>query len=147
MDRVNLGRYVEQLSNELSVSYALASDAVTVRVDAEEIALSVNRAIPCGLILNELLSNALKYAFPKHRKGEISVRLARLGSDELSLSCRDNGIGIPESFDWQNPQSLGLWIVKVLTRQIDGRLTLDRSQGGTRFELRFPPENAQQRAA
>jgi PAS domain S-box-containing protein len=142
LDRVNFGKYVEQLANELCVSYAIESNLVSVIVEAEEIELPVHRAIPCGLILNELLSNTMKYGFPNGRSGRIRVCFARLESGGLSLSCQDDGVGIPESFDWKNPRSLGLRIVRILTKQIDGDLTLDRSGGGTRFELRFPAHGA-----
>ena len=138
LDRVNFGAYVRQLANELCVSYAIASDLVGIRIDAEEVQLPVHRAIPCGLILNELLSNALKYGFPNGRSGEITVHFGELGPGRLSLACRDDGIDIPENVDWQNPQTLGLRIVAILAKQIDGQLTLDRGGGGTRFELKFP---------
>jgi PAS domain S-box-containing protein len=138
LDRVNFGTYVEQLSSELSASYAIAADLVTVSIEAQEVDLSVHSAIPCGLILNELLSNAIKYGFPDGRSGEITVRFSRVGPGEFLLSCADNGMGIPESFDWKNPKSLGLRIVRILAKQIDGDLQLHRDQPGTRFELRFP---------
>jgi PAS domain S-box-containing protein len=137
LDRVNFGQYVQQLANELCVSYSIESDRIDIDIEAEEIDLPVHRAIPCGLILNELLSNALKYAFPNHRMGTIRVEFSRVESGELCLACRDDGVGIPESFDWRNSQSLGLRIVRILTKQIDGSLTLDGSGGGTSFELRF----------
>ena len=98
----------------------------------------MHQAIPCGLILNELLSNAFKYAFPGGRRGQITVHFVRLESGEFSLSCGDNGVGIPEGFKWQNSNSLGLRIVNILTNQIDGDLMLHRNGGGTRFELKFP---------
>ena len=144
LDRVNFGRYVEQLSNQLCSTYAIESDLVGVRIEAEEIDLSVHRAIPAGLILNELLSNALKYAFPDGRTGEIQVTFVRTGPNELRLTCYDDGIGIPESFDWQNPKSLGLRIISILAWQIDGKLTLDRKEKGTRFDLIFPASNPEE---
>lgn len=137
LDRVNFGQYVQQLAHELTTTYAIESGLVNVQVDAEEIDLPVHRAIPCSLILNELLSNALKYAFPNGRSGTIHIEFSRLETGELSLLCRDDGVGIPEGFDWQNADSLGLRIVRILTKQIDGTLTLNREGEGTRFELRF----------
>jgi PAS domain S-box-containing protein len=137
LDRVNFGQYVQQLARELCVTYAVEADMVSVDIEAEEIELGVHRAIPCGLILNELLSNALKYAFPDGRPGRIEVRFCRLESGELSLACQDDGIGMPQGFDWHNSQSLGLRIVRILTRQIDGVLIRDETCAGTRFELRL----------
>ena len=136
LDRVNFGQYVQQLAAELSNSYAIHPNVVAVSIETEEVDLAVHRAIPCALILNELLSNALKYAFPHGRKGEIRVRFSRAGGDQLFLSCQDNGVGVPETVNFQNPQSLGLRIAGILTKQIDGRLILNRA-GGTCFELCF----------
>jgi PAS domain S-box-containing protein len=135
LDRVNFGKYVQQLSNELCMSHQI-SGLVTFAIEVEEIDLPVHRAIPCGLILNELFSNALKYAFPDNRSGKITVRFERLPTGELSLSCSDNGVGIPEGFDWQNAPSLGLKIVRVLVNQLKGELTLDR-RAGTQFKFKF----------
>jgi len=137
LDRVNFGKYLQQLVNEVCATYATGSDSIAVAIEAQEIDLPVHRAIPCGLILNELLSNAFKYAFPNGRKGKITVRFVALETGGLLLSCGDDGIGIPESFDWQNPHSVGLNIVRILKKQIDAEMTLDRSRGGARFELRF----------
>ena len=135
LDRVNFGKYVQQLSNELCMSHQI-SGLVTFAIEVEEIDLPVHRAIPCGLILNELFSNALKYAFPDNRSGKITVRFERLPTGELSLSCSDNGVGIPEGFDWQNAPSLGLKIVQVLVNQLKGELTLDQ-RAGTQFKFKF----------
>jgi len=136
LDRVNFGKYLHQLADELCASHAV-SDLISVAIEVNEIDLPVHRAIPCGLILNELLSNALKYGFPEGRSGKIKVQFAEFETGMLSLSCWDDGVGIPESFDWQNAKSLGLKIVQILAKQIDGEITLDRSGGGTRFELLF----------
>ena len=137
LDRVNFGKYLHQLVNEVCATYAMGDDSIGVTIEAQEIDLPVHRATPCGLILNELLSNAFKYAFPNGRSGKIAVRFVVLEAGELLLSCGDDGVGIPQGFDWQNPNSVGLNIVRILKKQIDGEMTLDRSHGGTRFELRF----------
>jgi PAS domain S-box-containing protein len=138
LDRVNFGQYMRQFVDELSGSLALRPELIAVDLQAEDLNLPVHRAIPCGLILSELLSNAMKYAFPDGRSGEIKVRFARVQGDELTLSCQDNGVGLPDGFDWRSTLTLGLRIVNILSRQIDGRLTVESSPSGTRFELRFP---------
>jgi PAS domain S-box-containing protein len=138
LDRVNFGEYVETLAIGLCESYALDRDRVGMVIEAEHLDLPVHMAIPCGLILNEFLTNALKYAFPRDRSGKITVHFGSSGTGALSLSCRDNGVGMPEGFDWKNTKSQGLKIIRILTKQIDGELTLDRSEGQTRFELKFP---------
>jgi two-component sensor histidine kinase len=137
LDRVNFAQYMEQLTGQLCASYAIEGDLVSIRIAAEDIDLPMQRAIPCGLIVNELLTNALKHAYARGNGGEIIIQLVRLKSGKLMLSCQDRGKGIPESFDWKNSTSLGLRIIQILTKQLDGELKLDRS-GGTRFELVFP---------
>jgi PAS domain S-box-containing protein len=147
LDRVNFGQYLVQLSNELRTC-AKRSDLVALAIEAEEIDLPVDLAIPCGLILNELVSNAFKHAFPNDRVGKVTVAFRKLASGELLLSCRDDGIGFPPQFDWQTSSSLGLEIVRILTTQIDGRLTQDPSQNvGTGFELTFAAVNPRNLAA
>ncbi len=139
LDRVSFGRYIEQLAHEIFSSYALDPGLVSVRIEAEDIELGVHRAIPCGLILNELFSNALKYAFPAGRSGTVRVHFARLESGDLTLSVGDDGVGLPADFDWENTESVGLRVVSILARQIDGTVTLDRGGGGARFVMHFPP--------
>lgn len=141
LDRVNFGEYVQRLTKQLQTSYTTASDLITVAIETEEIDLPVHRAIPCGLILNELVSNALKHAFPDKRSGTIKVSFVRLDTGELSLCCCDNGVGIRKGMDLGNLQSLGLKIVQILTKQIGGRFRLDCSAGETLFELTFPSLN------
>jgi PAS domain S-box-containing protein len=134
---LNFADYAEHLARELCISFAVDSDRLRVLVDAQPLELGVGRAIPCGLILNELLTNAIKYAYPGEAAGEIRIRFARVAAGRLSLSCEDDGAGVPEALDWRNAKSMGLRIINVLTKQIEGELLLDRSGGGTRFELTF----------
>lgn len=86
-------------------------------------------AIPLGLILNELISNCLKHAFPNHRSGQILVTLERNLDGVLKLSVDDNGVGLPESFDWEKCPSLGMKLIKILTEQMHAELTLRRRPG------------------
>lgn len=138
LDRVNIGRYVHQLANELCATYTIDPGLVAIEVKTEQIELSVHRAIPCGLILNELISNALKYAFPEGRRGVIVIHFGHGRAGQLLLSCRDDGVGMPEGLNWQTSDSLGLKIVNILAKQLDGNLVVDRSGRGTYFELQFP---------
>ena len=103
------------------------------------ILLDVNTAIPLGLIINELVSNSLKHAFPAGRQGTISVRLAETEPGALSLLVRDDGIGLPTQPERANGGSLGLQLVDTLARQLRGQVLVN-GEGGTAFELRFPVE-------
>jgi PAS domain S-box-containing protein len=139
LKRVRLDEYAEKLASELYISYS-PSDDVAIRVEAEPLELGVDQAIPCGLILNELVSNALKYAFPDHRKGEIAIEIVRPETGFIAVTVRDDGAGLPVDLDWRNAKSLGLKIVQILTRQLGGTIEL-RRDGGTKFQFTFPFED------
>jgi two-component sensor histidine kinase len=98
--------------------------------------LDTNQAIPCGLILNELLSNCLKHAFPGERGGEIHIELRSDAPPQVTLIVRDTGIGLPAEVDSRHPETLGLQLVHSLTEQVGGRLDT-ASNGGTTFTLTF----------
>ncbi len=133
---IDFAEYARQLAFELLNAYGL-SERVSISFETDPIEVGVNSAIPCGLILNELLSNALKYAFPEARRGAIVVGFRVRNPAELVLSVEDDGIGIPPGLDWKNANSLGLRIVQILTRQLDASVTVS-SAHGTRFEIVLP---------
>jgi PAS domain S-box-containing protein len=112
---------------------------VIVSVDMESIALDVTVGIPCGLLVNELVSNSLKYAFPEGRNGTIRVGIYRNGEGNNVLFVEDNGIGLPDEVDFFKTQSLGLQLVNALTKQIHGTIELSRTEG-TRVSITFPYE-------
>ncbi|HEY9668201.1 MAG TPA: sensor histidine kinase, partial [Coleofasciculaceae cyanobacterium] len=109
----------------------------TLNIEVDDIFLEIDTAIPCGLIINELVSNSLKYAFPNNRKGEIQVKFHANSHQTMTLIVSDNGIGIPAEFDLEDTQSLGLTLVQGLVDQLDGTIHLDRSRG-TEFRMTFP---------
>ena len=113
------------------------SDAIGLDIDIEEMSLDMDLSVPCGLILNELLSNALKYAFPDGRRGTVRIRMHRQGPAELLLTVADDGVGFPPGVDYRNPATLGLRIVNILVSQIRGTLTMPGSAGST-FAISFP---------
>ena len=94
-------------------------------------------AIPCALILNELTSNTLKYAFPEESTGKMLIRIEEEPSKKLHLLLEDNGVGLPDSIEIKNVDSLGLRLVRVLTQQLKGKLVLER-EAGTSFSFHFP---------
>ncbi len=107
-----------------------------MEVDAEEIYLGVDLATPCGLILNELTSNALKHGFPEGRRGKISISFHRRGKGRFVLRVRDDGVGFPPGLQIGHTETLGLQLVDALTRQLAGTLELNR-EGGADFTLTF----------
>lgn len=142
LNSIDFGDYLQTLVRNLFRSYGVNPQKIVPTIDTEGLSLSVDAAIPCGLICNELVSNALKYAFPNDISGTVLVRLQpdtaqATVSPALKLIVADDGIGIPPEFDIEHTESLGLLIVRSLTSQLQGKLSLDRSHG-TRFEVTFP---------
>ncbi len=133
---IDFAQYIPDLTTHLFESYKVRLEQVTLHTQIDEIFLEIETAIPCGLIINELVSNSLKYAFPGNRKGEIYVDFYTNKDDTLTLIVRDNGIGIPEELDIETATSLGLTLVQGLAEQLEGRLELDRTQG-TKFKITF----------
>ncbi len=140
-DQLDFGEYVTTLTSELFSAYSIHSSSIRLSLDVEPVLLDLDQAMPCGLILNELVTNSLKYAFPETNSGVVTVSLHSHGTGCITLHVADNGIGLPPGFDWRQSQSLGLRIVDILTTQLNG--TLDCStEGGTLFTLRFPRAQA-----
>lgn len=132
---VNFGEYVRSLSKELLISYGSRSNNVSIKTDLDDVFLNADTAIPCGLIVTEIISNSIKYAFDG-KGGEISVALHSYnGGFEILIG--DNGVGIPEDMDLENTETLGLLLINSLTSQIDGEVELLR-EGGTSFRINIP---------
>jgi PAS domain S-box-containing protein len=136
--RTNLAAYVSDLMQELTRSYGIHPQAIQLQTQIEDILLNIDTAIPCGLIINELVSNALKYAFPDAR-GHIWVQCRLIDANCCELIVGDDGIGLPPDFDSQNTESLGLQLVYGLTQQVGGDIHVDRNQG-TQFRITVPIE-------
>jgi two-component sensor histidine kinase len=112
-------------------------EAVKLDINIKDIFLDLNSAIPCGLIVNEIVSNSLKHAFPDGRTGKIKIVMKSFNKNEIELTVSDNGIGIPDEVDFRDTKSLGLHLVSILAEdQLRGNLKLDKTKG-TRFEIKF----------
>ena len=136
--RVDFPQYVRALVPQLFRSYN-PGGRIRYRVEIDEIVFGVDLAVPCGLIINELVANALKHAFPGDRRGEICVRM-RLDQDRYRLSVEDDGIGFPAGLDVSQTGTLGLQLVRTLTEQIGGRLQ-EKTGQGTAFVIDLPRES------
>ncbi|MBN1346591.1 MAG: sensor histidine kinase [Phycisphaerae bacterium] len=134
---IEIAEYARDLVKHLSTAYGRQDASPRISLQAEAISLKIETALPCSLILYELLSNALKYAFPDGRDGEIRVSLKAKGKRSLMLSVHDNGVGVPKDVDVESPTSLGLQLVRMLTAQLGGQFKMKRS-GGTEFTVRIP---------
>lgn len=135
LSRVQFGDYVAGLAGFLVRSFVQSSGGIDLKLVTEDIPLNIETALPCGLILNELVCNALKYAYPDGQTGELRVELKREPRG-YSLVVADDGRGLPEGFDWKRADSLGLQLVDALCQQLKATLTVD-GRGGARFRVDF----------
>jgi PAS domain S-box-containing protein len=148
--QINLNQYIQTLVSNLVCSYSACPDSIQFHIHIEPHSLQIDTAIPVGLIINELISNALKYAFLKTQPGDIWISLTQLPpppeskaiassippNPQYCLSVKDNGVGLPPDLDINHTKSLGLQLVCLLTKQLHGQLTCDRAQG-TEFRIAF----------
>lgn len=129
--------YIRGLVGDIFEATGTSPSNVSFTFAVEDVALTVEKAIPCALILNELITNALKHAFPGGRRGTIRIELAQAGDARLRLAITDDGVGLPNGLNIPEAKSLGLRLVTTLARQLDARLTVTGTAGAC-FELAFP---------
>jgi two-component sensor histidine kinase len=137
---INFTEYIQNLISYLFQTYGVKADNITLELNIDDISLSIDTAIPCGLIISELVSNALKYAFPNRIHGTIYVAVNSESDNNFTLIVRDSGIGLPLDLIDNSVKSLGLQLVNVLTSQLEGTLELDCSVG-TEFRINFSEIN------
>lgn len=138
LDRIDFGEYAGALVQDLLVSYAAEGSQVEAEYALCPVDLHIEQAVPCGLILNELVTNVIKYAYPNGAAGMVFVHLQQLPGQKLRLSVADRGPGLPAGFDWKNSSSMGASIVRLLTRQLGGTLEIESSSAGASFSVIFP---------
>jgi two-component sensor histidine kinase len=137
LDRINFSEYAQQLVHHLRQAVVDEPARVEIGADLDSIELGIEQAVPCGLILNELLTNAFKYAFPGRNRGRILVSFHEISPGCLELAVEDNGVGLSPELRAGRETSMGLRIVAILTNQLDGVLE-HQPCAGTRIVLRFP---------
>jgi two-component sensor histidine kinase len=146
-DTLNFSEYIIKLADNLFQTYRLSGKDIHLRMDLDENTfINMDIAVPLGIIVNELVSNSLKHAFPGRDKGEIKIELRKKGKEEykeegfknksFTLTVSDDGLGIPENIDIENLYSLGLQLVTSLVDKLDGELELKRDNG-TEYTIRF----------
>jgi PAS domain S-box-containing protein len=134
--QIDFIEYINQLSQQLFNVFKRKSNDVQITVTSNNANLSIDLAIPCGLIINELVSNSLKYAFPDNYSGIINIEINNTENDTCELIVKDNGIGFPEGINFKNTSTLGLQLVNTLVGQIDGTIEME-SNNGTAFKIKF----------
>jgi PAS domain S-box-containing protein len=135
LSHINFVDYIQSLVSNLFYSYNIKEAQITPVLEIENVNLNMETAVPCGLIISELISNSLKYAFPNEMKGNIHIKLKSV-DDKYELIISDNGIGLPADFDFNKLESLGLLLVNNLIEQIDGKITINKSHP-TQFKIIF----------
>jgi PAS domain S-box-containing protein len=145
LSRIDFADYIESLAVHLFQFLAVDSRRIRLRRETEAVCLDINNAIPCGLIINELVSNAVKHAFPGGREGEVTITFRRLEDGRLHLAVKDDGVGFPAGVDYRTTESMGLQLVNLLVGQLDGSLELIRD-GGAEFRVVFNEQVPKSRA-
>jgi PAS domain S-box-containing protein len=137
LGRIDIRDYADSLCRFLFRSYGVDTTLITLNLDIADVSLDLDRALPFGLIINELVTNSLKYAFPAGKSGTISVSLSQENGDVMSLIVKDSGIGLPTNLDLKNIKSLGLQLINDLINQLGGSLIFVRGKG-TEVRMRIP---------
>jgi PAS domain S-box-containing protein len=136
--RIGMAGYVRTLSQDLFQSYKINPGKIDLIIQTDGVYVDINKAIPCGLILNELISNALKHAFPGDRQGELQIIIREEKNTEIEIVVRDNGLSLPDNVDIHQPRTVGLHLVNGLVKnQLDGQMEV-RRDNGTEFRIKFP---------
>ena len=134
---VDFHAFLQSFIPTLIQSYSIHPEEISLAFHVAEVRLPIDAAIPCGLIVNELISNALKHAFPDGRRGTITIEFKQQGGKDAILSVEDDGVGVPESFSFEDSGTLGMQLVYMLAGQLRGEVAVERKPL-TRFVVRFP---------
>jgi two-component sensor histidine kinase len=136
---IDLGKYVKDLAEILASTFQASDARIQCRFDSVPVLVAIRHAIPCGLILNELITNVFKYAYPNQEDGEICIAVKPTVDDRVSFTISDNGVGVPDGLDWKHTNSLGYRIIDSLATQIGASYHLG-TEGGFSFTAEFPRE-------
>ena len=129
-DQINMGTHIQKLVDYLAHIYTKKNVKITPIIDHADISLSLTHAIPCSLVLTELISNAFKHAFKEGQRGTIAISMQRSGKDTIIIIVKDDGVGISDTFDIHTTNSLGLKLVRnVVQKQLNGKITIKKNQG------------------
>jgi two-component sensor histidine kinase len=135
LEKINMDSYIRELTAYLFNSYSKSRSQVDCEVNVAAVALDIDTAIPLSLIINELVVNSLKHAFPEDRRGKITIELAKTSVNGLILVFSDNGVGFPATVSFPHSQSLGLQLIQTLTQQLMGDIAVTSSEAGTKFTI------------
>jgi two-component sensor histidine kinase len=132
-----MAEHIHDVAIHLFQTYSVSPQVVNLEFNAEKIFLDINSAVPLGLVVSELVSNALKHAIVPDKKINLQIKFIREKDDRINLTVSDDGRGIPDGIDINNPKTLGIQLVNDLVKQIDGQISVKRKPGTT-FIINFP---------
>ena len=136
LSKIDFSEYIQPITTNLMRTYGVDPARIKLNINVKNVFMDLDRAIPCGLIINELFSNVLKHAFPEGRQGEVLIDLFQESSQEFTLLIKDNGVGLPIGMDFKNTDSLGLQLVNALVDQLGGAIVFE-GRVGTTFRITF----------
>jgi len=136
-NEIPLGKSIEKIASDLIQAMPLESE-ITLDIEYDDIYLSNQKSMTCSLLVNEIITNALKHAFDGEESGELSIRLQEDDDEYIHLSITDNGVGLPDDFQQNEDSSLGMDLIETLCQQLEASKTLESSEEGTQFSMRFP---------
>ncbi len=139
LSRIDFGEYLSMIARHIFLDQQIKPEQVQLHLEIEPVELNINTAVPLGLIINEIITNAFKHAFPAGRRGNLWIKLRKINEGKAELVVRDDGVGLPKGVDMKKVESLGMVIINTLVDQIEGRLVVKSEQNkGTEFRLVFP---------
>jgi PAS domain S-box-containing protein len=138
--QLDMKKYLDRLAGNLFYSYQESRPNLQIAVETEPLYLNLETAVPCGLLINEFVTNAIRHAFKEDQPGRITIRLVRAIGEQLQLSVADNGVGFPDELDWQKSPTFGMRLVRILSKQLKAQVTLD-NRTGTVFTVIFQQLN------
>ena len=136
VSQIDFSEYLKTLADQLEQAYPVKNGKIDLLINSKNVSLGIDKAIPCGLIVNELVSNAYKYAFDGKKTGKVIVSLLHTNS-KYKLIVEDDGVGFPEDLDFKNTETMGMILVNTLTDQLTGSVELYKDKG-TKFVITFP---------
>lgn len=137
---INLSDYIKELTNQICSTYITKDKDIAVESNFDDVQLNINQAIPLGLIINEIMANAIEHGFEKRESGTIKIAMRQI-DEKVQIQINDDGKGLPEDFDFEKSESTGLAIIEALIQQIDGTLTI-KQNGGLNLKLTFQKSDA-----
>ena len=146
LSKIDFDDYIRRLTENLYISFNKSPEKIKLILDTDSISLDIDTAVPCGLIINELVSNALKHAFVGRETGEMRISFKNLNDELIRLTVSDDGVGFPDGFNFEESDSLGIQLMNALTSQLEGKLQLHRGMGSS-FVLEFKSVNQQEEKA